>query len=97
MSANLSTRLDDPDAVAWFTWDDPLTVREIHERLAHASQAERDRLLGKILREARDSEVWRFTTPDEVRRRWRRLRPHLGRRREFWRWLLATWKRLGVA
>jgi hypothetical protein len=31
-------------------------------------QPERVRLLGKILRETRDMDVWKFTTPQEVRK-----------------------------
>ena len=93
MPAPLSTDLDDPDAYPWFLWDDPMTVRELRQLLARGDEVERDRMLGKILREARDTDVWHFTTPDEVRRRWEGLSPYLGRRREFWRWILAAWER----
>ncbi len=63
MSVRLTTDLDDPAAVPCFLWDEPMTVAELKTRLAAASPPERARLLGKILREARDVEVWRFTTP----------------------------------
>lgn len=91
-----STDLDRDDAVPYFVWDDPMTVRELRERLASASDEERDRLLGLILREARDTDVWRFTSPREVARRFDALRRHLGRRRAFWEWLLATWRAEGL-
>ncbi len=93
MHAPLSTDLDDPDAVPYFLWDDPLTVRELRERLRSASSPERMRLLGRILREARDTDVWRFTTPAEVARLWPQIEPHLGRERPFWEWLLAQWRK----
>jgi hypothetical protein len=50
--------------------------------------------LGKILREARDTDVWRFTTPAEVARLFPELRRHLGRRRTFWEFLLGRWQEL---
>lgn len=73
-----------------------MTVAELKRRLDGASREERTRLLGKILREARDTDVWRFTTPEEVWRRWREIEPHLGKRREFWRFLLEFWHEEGL-
>jgi len=91
----LSTDLDDSSAVPYFLWDEPMTVSELRRRLATGSEAERMRLLGKILREARDWEVWKFTTPQEVVREWSRLSRHLGRSRRFWEFLLGEWSRQG--
>lgn len=91
----LSTDLADPEAVPYFLWDEPMTVAELRRRVASASIPERDRLLAKILREARDTEVWRFTTPAEVSERWEALAPRLGRRRAFWEFLLNEWRRQG--
>lgn len=73
-----------------------MTVAELRDRLATASDDERVRLLGKILREARDTDVWYFTTPREVWQKWDDLSKHLGRRREFWRFLLEFWDREGL-
>lgn len=95
MSA-LSTRLDDPGAIPYFLWDDPMTVSELEERLRTASEPERLRLVALILREARDADVWRFVTPEEVIRLWPRLAGRLGLRFAFWEFLLDRWKRLGL-
>lgn len=92
----LSTDLDDPEAVPYFLWDEPMTVNELRRRLESASRAESTRLLAKVLREARDTEVWRFTTPAEVLDRWDELAPRLGRRRAFWEFLLDAWRRDGL-
>jgi hypothetical protein len=92
-TVRLSTDLDDPGCVPYFLWDEPMTVEELQRRLKAGSAAERARLLAKILREARDTEVWRFTTPEEVARRWTELAPRLGRRRAFWEFLLHEWQR----
>lgn len=96
MALRLSTDLDDPRAIPYFLWDDPMTVAELKERLAAASAPERIRLLGTILREARDVEVWKFTTPGEVVAQWPDLSRHLGRRRAFWTFLLNAWRREGL-
>ena len=92
----LSTDLDDPEAYPYFLWDDPMTNREVREYLVTASEPERNRLLAKILRQARDTDVWTYTTPREVARLWPQLEKHLGRRRDFWRYLLGKWAQLGV-
>lgn len=91
----LSSDLDDPEAFPYFLWDDPMTNRELRERLRTASPPERTRLLAKILREARDTDVWRYTTPAAVAEAWVALSLHLGRRRAFWEFLLNAWARQG--
>jgi len=92
MSVALSTNLRDAKAVPYFLWDEPMTVASLRERLRTASPPEATRLLGKILREARDTDVWLFTTPAEVSARWDVLALHLGRRRAFWEFLLDCWR-----
>ena|SRR5437763_910578 len=92
MDHPLSTDFDDPDAYPYFLWDDPITNAELRKRLATGSPPERTRLLGKVLREARNDECWRYITPQEFSDRWEELSPHLGRRRPFWLWLLGKWK-----
>jgi|SRR5262245_12276649 len=81
MSVSLSTDLTDPSAVPYFLWDEPLTVAEFRRRLRTSAPAEQIRLLAKLLREARDTDVWKFTSPEEVWRKWPDLYLHLGRRR----------------
>jgi hypothetical protein len=96
MGAALSSDLDDQESIPYFLWDEPMTVRELEARLATASQPERRRLLGKILREARDIDVWRFTKPRDVLADWTGLAPHLGRRRGFWEYLFGRWQAHGL-
>jgi hypothetical protein len=43
---------------------------ELQARLRTSPPPEKARLLGKILREARDTDVWRFTSPAEVLQLW---------------------------
>src|SRR3970282_1879656 len=93
----LSTALDDPDASPYFLWERPMTVAELRNRLAAGDEDERLRLLAVIVREARDTDVWRFPTPREVMARWPELQGRLGRRRAFWAFLLDRWRELGLA
>ena len=73
-----------------------MTVAELRIKLTSSSVEERTRLLGKILREARDTDVWKFTTPEEVWRRWNEISRYLGRRRGFWEFLLERWREEGL-
>jgi len=90
-SQSLSSALDDPASVPYFLWDEPMTVAELRDRLRRSSLPERTRLLGKILRESSDTEVWKFTTPESVAQDWNALSLHLGKRRAFWEFLLESW------
>jgi len=96
MNNFLSTDLDSPSSTPYFLWDEPMTVAELKQKLTSASDEEHIRLLGKILREARDCEVWKFTTPREVWQHWDALEKHLGRRREFWKFLFEFWDKEGL-
>ncbi len=96
MGTTLSTDLDREDAVPYFLWDEPMTVGEFKLCLRQRSRPERIRLLGKLLREARDTDVWRFTTPRAIVEEWDDLARHLGRRRAFWEYLLASWRAQGL-
>ena len=61
--ARLSTNLSGPDEIPYFLWDEPMTVRQFRLRLDTASMPEQNRLLAKLLREARDTDVWLFISP----------------------------------
>jgi hypothetical protein len=90
----LARTLQDASAVPYFMWDEPMTLADLRQRLASGPPAERLRLLGKILREARDPDVWAFTSRQEVLALWPALRVHLGRRRPFWEFLLDRWREI---
>jgi hypothetical protein len=52
LNARLSTNIDDPTAIPYFLWDEPMNVSQLQTNLQAASRAERVRLLAKIMREA---------------------------------------------
>ena len=92
----LTSDLDATDHRPYFLWDEDLSISEFADRLHGADEADRLRLMAKLLREARDTDVWRFVTPQEVAARLPALAHRLGRRRGFWEFLIAGWRRLGI-
>lgn len=96
MASELTTALDDLDGIPYFLWDEPMTVSELLTRLKNASRPERTRLMAKVLREARDVDVWRFVTLSEVLANWDQICSMLGRRRAFWEYLINGWKEDGL-
>jgi hypothetical protein len=91
----LSTDLSDPTARPYFLWDEETTVAQLRSAIEHAEVEEWARLVGKVMREARDTDVWHFVTPREVWERRALLERYLGRRRSFWQYLLEGWHRDG--
>jgi hypothetical protein len=86
-----------PDERPYFLWSEPTTVGQFRQALAQAPDDEKAMLLGRLLREARDPDVWDFTSVAEVRRLFPQLERYLGRRRAFWVYLLNAWKEHGLA
>jgi hypothetical protein len=80
----------------YFLWDEDVSIGELHEILAGPDSPRRDQVLGKMLREARDIDVWHFVRPVEVARVLDRLRRRLGRRYAFWTFLIEGWRRLDL-
>ncbi len=79
----------------WFTWDAPVAAETLKERLHHPEPAVRAQWQGLVMREARIPEVFDWLSIGEIVRDFEHIERHLGRRREFWRWLLEGWRRDG--
>ena len=92
----LTTDLEQRDARPYFLWDEDLSVAELDARLHGADPVERRRLMAKLLREARDIDVWRFVSPQEVAAELPAISFMLGRRRDFWRFLIDGWRADGI-
>ncbi len=80
----------------YFLWDEDLSIAELRGALRDSSDEQRIRLLGKMLRQARDIDVWVFVTPEEVARALPSLGRRLGRRRAFWEFLINGWRLDGL-
>ena len=94
--SGVTTNLDEPQARPYFLWDEDRTVAEFREALGRAAAPERALLIGKLMREARDTDVWRFVELRTVAAQYDAIRAHLGRRRAFWDYLLDGWRRDGL-
>src|SRR5262245_47771567 len=92
----LTTDMMLEDRRPYFLWDEDISVRELKDRLHGSDEWERLRLLGKMLREARDLDVWHFVTRYEVADALPRLGRRLGRRRKFWEFLINGWREDGL-
>jgi hypothetical protein len=92
----LTTDLNRGDARPYFLWDEDVTNDELRTVLRDAGHADRPRLLGKMLREARDVDVWAYVTPEEVALALPALGRRLGRRAGFWTFLIEGWRSDGL-
>jgi hypothetical protein len=92
----ITTDLQRVDLRPYFLWDEDVSIAELREILAQGDDYTRDRLLGKMLREARDIDVWHFVTPTQVADALPRVERRLGRRAAFWRFLIDGWRADGL-
>jgi hypothetical protein len=92
----MTTDMTDPSARPYFFWDEDVSVAEFKIVLGGGSGYDHDRLLGKMLREARDIDVWHFTTPQQVAMHLDRLQRIVGKRYSFWRYLIDGWRQDGL-
>jgi hypothetical protein len=92
----LTTDMSEGAKRPYFLWDEDVSIEELRAAIRGNNDYERLRLLGKMLREARDVDVWHFVTPGEVAANLDRLARRLGRRRAFWQFLIEGWRRDGL-
>ncbi len=92
----MTTDLSRGELRPYFLWDEDVSIDELRQRLRGEDSYERLRLLGKMLREARDIDVWSFVTPEEVALALPVLGRRLGRRRAFWEFLIEGWREDGI-
>jgi hypothetical protein len=88
----LTTDMAHQELRPYFLWDEDVSIAELHQVLAGPDGPRRDQLLAKMLREARDVDVWHFVRPTEVARVLERLRRRIGRRYAFWSFLIEGWR-----
>ena len=92
----LSADLADVDKRPYFLWDEDISLGEFRQRLTGPDAEDRLRMLAKLMREARDTDVWIFITPQEAADALPLLSRKLGRRQAFWDFLIDGWRRHGV-
>jgi hypothetical protein len=92
----LTADLSQDDRRPYFLWDEDVSIAELRGVMSSGPEPERQRLLGKMLREARDIDVWQFVTPEQVAQALPQLGRRLGRRRPFWEFLIQGWRDDGL-
>jgi len=92
----LTTDLSDLDGVPYFLWNEPTTVRRLREILSDPENVMRPLYAARLMREGRVLDVWQFLTLQDILALWPQVERHMGRRRDFWRFLLDTWKEIGA-
>jgi hypothetical protein len=92
----MTTDMTDGALRPYFLWDEDTSIDELRVRLGGPDEWDRTRLLGKMLREARDLDVWHFVTPAQVADALPRLGRRLGRRRGFSEFLINGWRQDGI-
>ncbi|HPH70685.1 MAG TPA: hypothetical protein PLF40_33265 [Kofleriaceae bacterium] len=88
----LTSDMTQRDCRPYFLWDEDVSIAELAAAMQGPPSLQRDRLMGKMLREARDVDVWHFVTPTDVAQNFERLRRRLGRRYAFWSFLINGWR-----
>ena len=79
-----------------FLWDRSIPTERFREVVNDRTAPQHDAWLALLLREAKPSDVWSWTTPEHVADHLDRIASRLGRRRAFWLWLFEGWRRLGL-
>jgi len=85
--------LCDCEGRPYFLWDSDLTLQRFQELLRNGDRNTRAYLIGKLMRQAKPDDVFRFVSVSEIRDLWADLDCYLGRSRPFWLWLLDEWSR----
>lgn len=85
-------KLVDRRSRPYFLWDEDITLEQFRDKLADPDPALRAYFVGKLLRQAKPDDALSFVSLREIDELWPQLSPYLGRRREFWAWLLAWWR-----
>jgi hypothetical protein len=80
----------------YFLWDVDVSEAQLRQRLADPEPGIRAQWQGCVMREARFDDVWKYLSLKEILRDWEQIRRHLGRRREYWEFLLRGWASLGL-
>ena len=78
-----------------FACDRRMTVGMIRHTLARGDEAAKKRVLAWILREATTEDVWEFITPAEAFARLPDVASLLGKRKNFWHYILGKWHDMG--
>ena len=81
-------RLTDAQGRPYFLWDCEVTLEEWRALIADPDEDVRAYWIGKAMRQAKPDDVVTLVVVEHMRDLWPKLERYLGRRRDFWAWLL---------
>jgi hypothetical protein len=81
--------------IPYFAWDRSLTAGQIRRLLENGDDQEKASLTAWLLREAAFSDVWQFLSPVKVAEELPLIQKQLGRKKDFWTYIIRTWNELG--
>ena len=82
-------------ATPYFLWDEKITEEKLIEVLKHGTPHEKYHYISKIMREASYKDVWKYLSVREIVESWDLLRNRLGKKRNFWGFMLENWRKHG--
>ena len=85
-------RLCDAAGRPYFLWDTDTTLAQFEAYLADPDPQVRAYWLGKLMRQAKPDDVFRFITPEALAPLLPAVTPYLGRQRAFWEWIFGLWE-----
>lgn len=85
-------RLVDARGRPYFLWDREMTLSEFERQIRDPDPTIRAYFVGKLMRQAKPDDVFRFVTLAEIQALWPRIERYLGKSRPFWTWLLDRWE-----
>ena len=88
-------RMVDAQGRPYFLWDVDMTLEDFERSLREADPAARSYLVGKLMRQAKPDDVLQFVSPQQLADFWPSVERYLGKKRDFWAWLLEEWERRG--
>ena len=80
--------------IPYFAWDRKKTVADIKAAIGKEPDLQ-IKTIAWIMREAKFDDVWQFISPKELWQSFDEILPFLGRKKEFWQYMLRTWNELG--
>jgi hypothetical protein len=86
-------KLCDRHGHPYFLWDVETTLDAFRAQLVHPDPDVRAHAIGKLMRQARTDDVLTLVSLAQIRADWERVLPYLGKRREFWVWLIPELER----
>ena len=92
---NPTRKLCDAHGRPYFLWDCDLTLDEFIANLKHPDMPIRAYFAAKVMRQAKPDDVFTFLTLQQIAELWPNLKRYLGKKLEFWDWLLGIWEKQG--